>query len=296
MQKIVFYFFILKKAFLLFLYPFIPKKEGVFNKIRLNIENYLIFQPSKLRAIKIDRTLLKKFEAIRFITSDRRRLFAWYFAPQSVDKPVVLHLHGQAESILSHQDVAKFCLEKGYGLFMLSYRGHYKSSGKASEAGLRIDVQTAIDKLKELGIDSKRLVLWGHSLGTVFALYGAIDNEVAGVILQSPIKEIKSSAINVNDFFLRRIHLKMFSIFTAKIIENMKFISKLNNIESIAKVNVPVLLLHSKSDVIAPCVNSEALHEVNPNSILNISKTGSHWGISWCDEFVFEFIESLKYN
>ncbi|MCQ2788749.1 MAG: alpha/beta hydrolase [bacterium] len=286
----------MKKVFLLFLYPFIPQKDGVFNKIRLNIENYLIFQPSKLRAVKIDRTLLKKFEPIRFITSDRRRLFAWYFKPQNDEKPVILHLHGQAESVLSHQDVAKFCLEKGYGLLLLSYRGHYKSSGKASEAGLRIDVQAAIDKLKEFGIDSKRLVLWGHSLGTVFALYGALDNDVAGVILQSPIKEIKSSAININDFFLRRIHLKMFSIFTSKIIEGMNFISKLNNIESISKVKVPILLLHSKSDVIAPCVNSEALHKVNPNSILNISKTGSHWGISWCVDSVFEFIESLKYN
>ena len=91
----------------------------------------------------------------------------------------------------------------------------------------------------EFGIDSKRLVLWGHSLGTVFALYGALDNDVAGVILQSPIKEIKSSAININDFFLRRIHLKMFSIFTSKIIEGMNFISKLNNMRIIAhKTNI----------------------------------------------------------
>ena len=93
---------------------------------RMGIENYLIFQPAKLRAVRIKRDLLGKFKTLRFITLDGARLFAWFIKPQE-NKPTILYFHGQAESILNHQDIAEFALKNGYGLFMLSYRGHYLS-------------------------------------------------------------------------------------------------------------------------------------------------------------------------
>lgn len=278
---------------LLLIYPIFNKKGVFFRMIQKNIENFLIFQPSKLRARKIQRQLLKKILPQRFINSEGIKLYAWFIKPKA-QMPVILHLHGQAESILSHQDIAAYCEAKGFGLFMLSYRGHYKSSGKASEQGVYNDAQAAIIQLKKLGVDADKIVLWGHSLGTVIALETALNNNVLGVILQSPIKEIKSAAIDVNNFYCKRLHVPFLAIFAKQYIEKMDFIQKINGIEKIKNVKCPILILHAKTDRIAPYQNSVDLAEQNPNSQLYISENGSHWDAFWCLGQVFEFVKSLE--
>lgn len=292
MRKLFFYIFILKKTFLLFIYTLFVRDGRLNYTVRQNIENYLIFQPSKLRAKRIKRGLLKKIHPQRFINSEGIKLYAWFIKPKN-DMPVILHLHGQAESILSHQDVALFCLEKGYGLFMLSYRGHYKSSGKASEQGVYNDAREAMLQLKRLGAD-KEIILWGHSLGTVVATETAIHKSVAGIILQSPIKEIKSAAIDVNNFYCERLKLNFFAHFINKHIQKINFIQRMDNINKIKDVKCPILILHPKSDRIAPAQNSIDLAQQNKNAELFISENGSHWDADWCFSKVSEFIEKTK--
>ena len=121
--KVLFYLLLFKKAFYLFVYPLFTGSR-LFKPIRLSMENYLIFQPAKLRAVKVDKSLLKKFIPQRFVTNDGARLYAWWFPPKE-GRPVVLFFHGQAESILTHQYVEKYSLKHDLGLFMLSYRAHY---------------------------------------------------------------------------------------------------------------------------------------------------------------------------
>lgn len=281
--------------FLLLIYPFFEREGRIFALVRKNIENYLIFQPSKLRAKRIKRGLLKKIKPQRFINSEGIKLYAWYIKPQK-QMPVILHLHGQAESILSHQDLALYCLEKGFGLYMLSYRGHYKSGGRPSEKGLYKDAQAAIHQLKKLGVDEDKIIVWGHSLGTAVALETALYNKVMGVVLQSPIKEIKSAAVGVYEFYCKKFRLD----FIFKPIKNhilqMRFIQKMDNLGKIKAVKCPILLLHSQNDKIASFKNSLELHQQNPLSQIFISEDGNHWSADWCIERVFEFIKSLEYN
>lgn len=295
MRKLFFYLFILKKVFLLLIYPLFEREGKFFAIIRKNIENYLIFQPSKLRAKRIQRGLLKKINPQRFVNSDRIKLYAWFIKPKD-NMPVFLHLHGQAESILSHQDLALYCMENGYGLFMLSYRGHYKSSGKPSERGLYKDAKAAMLQLKKLGVDEDKVIIWGHSLGTVVALETAVYYKVMGVILQSPIREIKSAAIDVYNFYCKRLNLNILAHFAQKHILQMRFIQKMNNMKKIKAVKCPILVLHSKTDKIASYHNSVDLVQQNPNTELYISEHGSHWDADWCIDRVFEFAKSLEYN
>lgn len=284
---------ILKKLILLSLYPFFEREGEFFAALRRKIENYLIFEPSKLRAKRIKRELLKQFIPQRFINCQGIKLYGWFIKPKERN-PVILHLHGQAESILSHQDIALYCIKNGFGLFMLSYRGHYKSAGKASEDGVYEDAQCAINQLKKLGVDKDKIIVWGHSLGTVVALETAIQNKVSGVILQSPIKEIKSAAIDVSDFYYNRLRLNFMAKFAKRKLKNINFIQKMDGINKIKLVNCPILLLHSKYDKIAPCQNSLELAEQNPNSQVFISEKGNHWDADWCLDKVFEFIKSLE--
>lgn len=289
MRKLLFYFLLIKKFLLLLVYPLFTGGGKLFYKIRLSIETYLIFQPSKLRARRLKRGLLKKIKPQRFVNLEGIRLYGWFVEPQE-DKPVILFLHGQAESILSHQDVALFAIENGLGLFMLSYRGHYKSWGNPSERGLCRDAQTAISQLKMLGIDEDRIIVWGHSLGTVFALETALHNNVRGLILQSPIKEIKSAAIDVYNFYCSRLKLYLVAAWAKRFISSMNFIQKADNISKIKRVKCPILIAHSITDKIAPCTNSMELAKNNPNAQLYLCERGSHWGSEWCFERVLQFI------
>jgi len=288
-RKLLFYLFIIKKTFLLFVYPLFESKGEFSAAVRKNIENYLIFQPSKLRAKRIKRGLLKKIHPQRFINAEGIKLYGWFIKPKN-DMPVILHLHGQAESILSHQDIALFCLEKGYGLFMLSYRGHYKSSGSASEQGVYNDAKASMLQLKRLGAD-KEIILWGHSLGTVVAVETALQNNVAGIILQSPIKEIKSAAMDINNFYCHRLKFNILGPFVNKYIQRMDFLQKMDNMNKIKDVKCPILILHSKSDRIAPCQNSIDLAKQNKNAELFITDSGSHWDTDWCIERVSDFLK-----
>lgn len=295
MRKLFFYLIIFKKALLLFIYPFFNRKEKFFILIRKKIENYLIFQPSKLRAKRIQRGLLKKIAPQRFMTSDRIKLYGWFIKPKD-NKPVFLHLHGQAESILSHQDLALYCLERGFGLFMLSYRGHYKSSGTPSERGLYKDAKAAMKQLKKLGVDEDKVIIWGHSLGTAIALETAVYYNIMGVILQSPIKETKSAAIDVYNFYFKRLHMGFLADFAKKHILQMRFVQKLDNMKKIKATKCPIMILHSKTDRIAPYANTIELAQQNPGANIYISDYGSHWNADWCMDKVFEFVESLEYN
>lgn len=281
--------------FLLLIHPIFEREGKFFSASKKNIENYLIFQPSKLRAKRIKRGLLKKINPQRFINSEGIKLYGWFIKPKN-NMPVILHLHGQAESILSHQDIALYCLEKGLGLFMLSYRGHYKSSGKASEQGVYNDAQAAILQLKKLGVDKDKIILWGHSLGTVVALETARNNDVLGVILQSPIKEIKSAAIDVYNFFCNRMRFGFMAKFAKKHIENMNFIQKLDNLSKIEEVKCPILIIHPQNDKITPHENSLELAKKNKKAKVCISEEGTHWDAQWCLDKVFEFVNSLEYN
>lgn len=290
-----FYLFILKKVVLLLIYPLFERDGKSFVIIRKNIENYLIFQPSKLRAKRIKKGLLKKINPQRFLNSEGIKLYAWFIKPKN-KMPVILHLHGQAESILSHQDIALYCLEKGFGLFMLSYRGHYKSSGKASEQGVYNDAQAAILQLKKLGVDEDKIIIWGHSFGTVVAAQTAIYNRILGVILQSPIKEIKSAAIDVYSFYSQRMRLNILGLFARKHIQKMNFIQKMDNMTKIKDIKCPILILHSSTDKVTPHENAIELSKQNPNAQLYISEHGNHWDTDWCFDRVFEFTKSLEHD
>lgn len=289
--KVLFYLLLFKKAFYLFVYPLFTGAR-MFRPIRLAMENYLIFQPAKLRAQKVDKSLLKKFIPQRFVTKDGARLYAWYFPPKE-NRPVVLFFHGQAESILSHQDVAKYCLKHDLGLFMLSYRGHYKSWGLPSEKGVYLDAQTALERIEELGTKRENVIVWGHSLGTTVAMETAKNNDVKALILQSPIKDIKSAAIDISKFYFKRLRLYTLRAISQHLIKACPFIQKFDNVSKISKVKCPILIMHSKSDRIAPYYNSMALANENEKAELFLSRKGNHWLTDWCLNRVTEFIEKI---
>lgn len=73
-------------------------------------------------------------------------------------------------------------------VIMYDYSGYGLSSGKPSERNIYADIETIIQYLvRQKQIDSKSIILYGESIGSVPSIYMASQMSVGGVILQAPL-------------------------------------------------------------------------------------------------------------
>ena len=85
-----------------------------------------------------------------------------------------------------------------YTMVALSYRGYWKSSGRATEAGIKLDAQATLNWIKDLHPNAS-IVLWGQSLGAGVACAAAAEHLarkesqfVQGLILETPFTSVSS--------------------------------------------------------------------------------------------------------
>jgi pimeloyl-ACP methyl ester carboxylesterase len=107
-------------------------------------------------------------------------------------KPTMLLLHGLPGNE-QNLDLAQAARRAGWNVLTVHYRGSWGSPGRFSLAGAFDDVEEAMaflrqpENLKEYGIDPRRIVIAGHSMGGFFAArYAAMHDDVAGAILIDP--------------------------------------------------------------------------------------------------------------
>lgn len=85
-----------------------------------------------------------------------------------------------------------------YTMVALSYRGYWKSSGRATEAGIKLDAQALLNWIKQTHPNAS-IVLWGQSLGAGVACAAAAEhlakNEgqfLQGLVLETPFTSVSS--------------------------------------------------------------------------------------------------------
>ncbi len=123
-----------------------------------------------------------------------------------------------------------------YGLMMMDYRGYGLSEGKPSENGMYADVDACMLWLKERGLSSDRLVIYGFSLGSAPATELTANTRTlkpSRIILEAPFA---SAAVMVQDASQLNMPAEYFTDL------------KIDNAEEIKKVTVPFLWLHGLSD------------------------------------------------
>lgn len=293
MKALFYFYFITNKLLLIVLYSILPKKGRFFKHLRFKIENNIFFSPRIKKIYPVKHELLGKFEPVRIMTHDCVRLYGWHIKPKE-NNPVILFCHGQSENISKWQDTAAFIEKSGYGAFFLSYRGHYRSAGMPDEKGIYTDAEAAISFLKRNGYDEKDIIVWGRSLGSTVACETALKYNLKGVILESPILNIKTAAMSITDMYLKQSNLYFLKKYLFDIFEKAEFRQKFENSKKIEKINCPILITHSKNDKKIPYKTSEELHSKNKNSKLFICDEGSHDTNDWCFNKIKEFILSLE--
>jgi fermentation-respiration switch protein FrsA (DUF1100 family) len=175
-------------------------------------------------------------------TSDGVRLHAWW-----VDVPgsrvVTLYLHGNGGNLAHRPGHLRAMAAAGSAVLIPDYRGYGKSAGRPTERGLYRDADAAYNYLVGQGWRPDQIVIVGESLGSVVAADLAARRPCAGLVLECPFTSLSAIAGNVLPLVGRL------------------FASGFNTRRKVARVHVPVLVIHGDRDTQVPYAMGRAVFE-----------------------------------
>jgi len=191
-------------------------------------------------------------------TSDDEKVIVWHVPPKP-GRDVVLFFHGNGDSLAGLAGRFEAITADGTGLVALSYRGYAGSSGAPSEDGLLRDGAAAYAFAAER-YGAQRIVAWGFSLGTGVAVAVASEHPVRKVILEAPYNSIADVAAAKFRFVPVRLLIR----------------DPLHSDERIARVTVPLLIVHGARDQAIPIAFGERLFALahEPKQFVRIPEGG----------------------
>ncbi|KAK9314227.1 Alpha/Beta hydrolase protein [Lipomyces starkeyi] len=154
-----------------------------------------------------------------------------------------------------------------YNVVLFSYRGYGLSTGKPSEAGIKIDSETVFEYIKkEKELKDTGILLYGQSLGGAVAIYLAAkhEDEVAGLIVENTFRSIPSlipMVLPIAQYFTFLCH---------QIWPSEKLLLKIKKL--------PILFLSGEKDEIVPPVQMKVLYEIcqSPNKVWRQFANATH--------------------
>ncbi len=161
---------------------------------------------------------------------DGTKIHGWW-AGSKGSRLATLFLHGNAGNIGHRAPAIREILEAGSDVLIIDYRGYGRSQGHPTERGLSMDADAAYDFVASKG---KPIVLHGESLGSAVAVELATRRPAAGLVLESPFTSLRAEANTV----LPIIGPLVVWGFDSK--------------SRIARVHVPLLLIHGDHDQTVP--------------------------------------------
>jgi len=124
------------------------------------------------------------------LENDGVRLQGWYAPADDPTAPLLVYYGGNAEEVSWNLPALR---ELGVSVLLFNYRGYGDSTGTPSEAALKGDALTLLDRwLQTTNRRADEVILMGRSLGSGVATYIASLRPVRGVILVTPYDSLVS--------------------------------------------------------------------------------------------------------
>lgn len=163
--------------------------------------------------------------------------------PNPTTRFTIWLFHGNAEDLGDLAPGLQAWREAGFAVFAHDYPGYGASSGRPTEANVYAASRVARRYLREqLKVPANRTILYGRSLGGGPAVQMAIEEKVAGLVLQSAFTSVYR--------VVTRWSVLPFDMF--------------ENERKLPQVPCPVLVMHGRNDEVIPFVHGEALHAAAP--------------------------------
>lgn len=170
------------------------------------------------------------------LTADDGTTVMVWSHPAAPDRPTVLHLHGNGDSLPGLADQLAAWSADGWGVCALTYRGYPGSGGAPTEDALVADAIAAFDRLVARGVPAADIVLSGYSLGSAIAVAVAAERPAAALFLVGAMSSIEDVA---------KAHYPWLPVRTL-----MK--DRFPSAERAARVQAPAVLVHGADDRVVP--------------------------------------------
>jgi len=222
------------------------------------------------------------FETVELSADDGVKLHAWYL-PVENPRATLLFFHGNAGNISHRLDSLKLFHDLQLSVLIFDYRGFGLSEGTPSETGTYLDAEAAWRYLtNDRAIPSRRIILFGRSLGGSIAAWMAARSDAMGLILESAFTSIPDLASGIYPFF------------------PVRWLSRLryDTLHHLQSVQAPVLVIHSRNDEIIPMSHGERLYAQasEPKRFLELNGGHNDGFLQSGSRYITgleEFIESL---
>ncbi len=239
-------------------------------------QRHLIYFPERLAPRPQDYHA-NDLQVVSLHTRDGLVLNAWY-KPAMNQQATLLYLHGNAGHMGYRMPLARQLIQAGFGILLLDYRGYGGNVGSPTEQGLYEDGRAGLRYLKEQGVRSTQLVLYGESIGTGVATALAVEYPVCAVVLQSPFTSLAA---------LARYHYPWLLI---------KPWDRFDSLGRVATIHTSLLILHGKQDELVPYDEGVILFNraLEPKKMVSFEQ-GDHnnlWGYKEFAEEVIRFIQT----
>jgi fermentation-respiration switch protein FrsA (DUF1100 family) len=203
------------------------------------------------------------FTALTLATSDGETLDGWHVPakPGSKERGLVLIFHGNAGNIGHRLDYLGMFHTLGFATLIIDYRGYGKSSGSPSEAGTYLDADAAWRHATQvLGFKPQRIVVFGESLGGAVAAQLAATHRPGALVLASTFSSVPD------------LGAELYPLLPIRLLARIRY----DTLERLARIDCPLLLIHSRDDDIIPYHHGRRLFEAARTPKQFIEMTGSH--------------------
>ncbi len=179
------------------------------------------------------------------------------------NRPIVLFSHGNAGNLSHRVGVMNTFEHLKLNFFMYDYRGFGLSEGRIDkEQDLYEDGLAAWHFLvTQKMIDPSNIIIWGRSLGAAIATKIAMEHpEAKALVLDCPFSDIRE----VGSYHYPYLPLRLITRYT------------MDNVESVTKIKMPVVVSHSPNDAIIPFTLGKKVYSAANQPKLFIELTGGH--------------------
>jgi hypothetical protein len=176
------------------------------------------------------------------------------------DGPVVVHFHGNGEQVGYLGFLANEWADRGVSFVAVEYPGYPGTSGGPSEDGLIEAGEAALKHLTTtLGIDRKRIVLEGQSVGTGVATALAARGWGTKLVLLSPYTSLPDVGAKAMPFVPVRLLMR----------------DRFNSESRASEIKVPTLIVHGTNDQVIPYELGKLMSKaISGAKLLAVEKAG----------------------
>ncbi len=162
----------------------------------------------------------------------------------------LLHFHGNGEVVADWEGpFVDALVDGGLDVFLAEYRGYGASSGAPQLASMLDDALASCDAT---GVDPSRTIVYGRSVGSIFALHVAAHRPVAGVVIESGIADV-----------LERLDLRLDASELG--VDREALVAAVGELldhrAKVAASAAPLLALHARGDQLVPPSHAGRLAE-----------------------------------